>query len=316
MSTSTFPVNPELTAVAIGYRNPDEALIADSVLPRVPVGQQFKWTKYNQQDGYTVPDTKVGRKSEPTVVDFGGTMVTDATADYGLDDVVPNEDIEAWEKMSKPQSGGPVNPLMIATMQLTNLVNLAREIRVAAVVFNSANYTYNTTLSGTSQWSDYTNSNPISAIMTALDIPLIRPNKMTIGRAAYTVLRQHPKVVQAIYKTQQGAGTVSKQQLAELLEIDEILVGSGFVNTATKGQTPVYARVWGKHCAFHYTSLQAAQMLQPTYGWTGQFGSKIAGAIPEPKIGLSGSQRVRVGEKLKELVACPDVAYYFQNCVA
>ena len=34
MATTAFPVNPNLTAIAIGYRNRDVDLIADLVLPR------------------------------------------------------------------------------------------------------------------------------------------------------------------------------------------------------------------------------------------------------------------------------------------
>lgn len=318
MATTPFPVNPELTAIAIGYRNTEDSLIADDVLPRVPVPKKFQWTKYDQSQGYTVPDTKVGRKSEPTMVDFGGTLVPDEVQDYGLDDLVPNDDVLAWEDMPKPPSGGSVNPLALSTMMLTNLVMLDRETRVAGEVFNASLYpaANKTTLSGTSQWSDYTNSNPLSALMTALDLPLVRPNKMVIGRAAWTILRQHPKVVQAVYKSFQGAGTISKEQMAELLEIDQILVGSSFVNTARKGQAPTYARVWGKHCSLVYSSLQAAQMMQPTFGFTAQFGAKVAGDLPEPKSGLRGGVRVRSGESVKEVFPSPDVAYFFQNCVA
>jgi hypothetical protein len=41
-----FPIDPKLTAVAIAYRNPDVALIADEVLPITPVAQEFKHLVY------------------------------------------------------------------------------------------------------------------------------------------------------------------------------------------------------------------------------------------------------------------------------
>src|SRR5690349_4079409 len=122
MSTTAFPVNPTLTAVAIGYKNTDDMLIADDVLPRVPTGKKFKYTKYSSEQGYTVPDTRVGRKSEPAMVDFGGTEVSDECVDFGLDDLVPNDEIAAFEAMDKPSSGGPIDPRSLSTMMLTNLV--------------------------------------------------------------------------------------------------------------------------------------------------------------------------------------------------
>ncbi|MEW6314135.1 MAG: capsid protein [Pseudomonadota bacterium] len=318
LSTTAFPVNAELTAIAIGYQNPDAALIADRVLPRVPTAKKFKYTKYSAEQGYTVPDTKVGRKSEPNMVDFGGTDLTDECQDYGLDDLVPNDEIDAYNAMPKPASGGPVSPEALSTMMLTGLVQLDREIRVSGLVFNSASYAAGNqaTLSGTGQWSDRANSDPLNAITTAMDIPLVRPNKMTIGQLAWTQLRMHPKIVQAIGKSAQTAGYASLQQVADLLELQEIIVGRAVYNTAKRGQTPSYVRAWGKHCALLHIDSLAAQLGQPTFGWTAQWGTRIAGAIPEAKAGLRGGVRIRSGESVKEVIVSTDSGYFFQNCVA
>jgi len=318
MSTTAFPVNPVLTAIAIGYRNPDVNLIADEVLPRLPTGKKFTYTVYNAAQGYTVPDTKVGRKSEPTMVDFGGVVLPGEVVDYGLDDLVPNDDTQAWADMPKPSTGGPPSPISISTMMLTGLVELDREIRVAGTVFNASNYAAanQQTLAGNSQWSDYVNSNPLSALMTALDVPLIRPNVLCLGQATWTTLRQHPKVVQAVFKTVQGAGSVTRQALADLLEIEKVVIGAGFANTAKKGQAPSYARIWGKHASLLSVSLAAAQAMQPTFGFTAQWGTRIAGDLPEPKAGLRGGVRVRSGESVQEVICCNDAGYYFQNAVA
>ncbi|MFA5825838.1 MAG: phage capsid protein [Gallionellaceae bacterium] len=318
LSTSAFPVSPQLTAIAIGYRNPDVALIADAVLPRVPTAKKFTYTKYDAAQGYTVPDTQVGRKSEPNMVDFGGTSVEDSVVDYGLDDLVPNDEQDAWEAMPKPSSGGPIAPQSLSTMMLTSLVELDREVRVSNTVFNAANYAAanKVALSGTGQWSDYVNSNPLAALLAAIDGTLFRPNQLVIGRQAWTVLRQHPKIVQAVFKSQQGAGVVTKQAISDLLEIENIIIGEAWVNTARKGQPASYQRTWGKHCSLLFTSLQAAQMAQPTFGFTAAWGGRVAGALPEPKKGLRGGVLVRSGESVKEVICAPDAGYFFQNCVA
>lgn len=318
LSTTAFPVNPSLTAIAIGYRNPDVSLIADAVLPRVPVAKKFSYTKYDSAQGYTIPDTHVGRKSEPNMVDFGGVPVYDEVVDYGLDDLVPNDEQAAWESMDKPSIGGPIDPQALSTMMLTSLVELDREVRVSGTVFNAANYVAanQTSLSGTSQWSDYANSNPLAALLAAIDGTLFRPNQLVIGRPAWTILRQHPKIVQAVFKTVQGAGVVTKQALSDLLEIENIIIGDAWVNTARKGQPASYQRAWGKHCSLLFSSLQAAQMGQPTYGFTAAWGGRIAGALPEPKKGLRGGTLIRSGESVKEVICAPDAGYFFQNCVA
>ncbi|MBY6243858.1 capsid protein, partial [Methylosinus sp. Sm6] len=69
-----FVVNPVLTGIAIGYSNPDVALIADQVMPRVEVGgESFKWTEYPLAEAFTVPSTRVGRKGRVPEVEFSGT---------------------------------------------------------------------------------------------------------------------------------------------------------------------------------------------------------------------------------------------------
>lgn len=305
-----FPVNPVLTAIAIAYRNPDIALIADEVLPRTPTAQEFKYLKYDLAQGFTVPDAKVGRKSAPTEVDFSATEVQDKVVDYGLDDLVPNEDIQADNQ--------GVDPLGTAVMYLTNLVNLAREQRAAALVFATGSYAAGNqaTLSGTSQWSDTANSDPVAAIADALDVPVMRPNIGVLGQVTWTKLRRHPKLVQAIKGTAQGSGQVSRQEFADFFELQALYVGAGFANTAKKGQTAALARVWGKHAAFLYRDRAAGPQAGVTFGFTAEWGGRIAGNLDEPKIGLTGSQRVRSGERVKEIVCATDLGYFFQNAVA
>lgn len=120
MSNAPFPIDPELTAIAIAYRN--GRMISDEVLPRVPVGkQEFKFWKYDLAQGFTVPETLVGRKSKPNEVEFSATDETGSTEDHGLDAPVPQADID-----NAPTN---YNPLGHATEQTTNLILLDREAR-------------------------------------------------------------------------------------------------------------------------------------------------------------------------------------------
>lgn len=315
MATTSFAVNPELTAVAIGYRNRDVDLIADGVLPRILTPMKFAYTKYGVADAFTVPSTLVGRKSDPTMVNFGGTQVNDETVDYGLDDLVPNMEIEAWNAMAKPASA--VSPLAKSVSLLSGLVQLDREVRVAGTIFNAATYAAGktATLAGTTQWSDFVNSNPLDALLVALDTPIFRPNTVVLGQAVWTKLRQHPRLVQAVYGTAQTGGAITREQLAALLEVRYVLVGAGFVNTARRGQTANLARVWGKHCALLYVSQDLADVNTPSFGFTAQFGERVAATLDSTK-GLRGGQQIRVGESVKEVISANDSGYFFQNAVA
>lgn len=307
MATTPFPIDAELTAIALAYRNPDVALIADDVLPRTPTSKRFKYLEYGMGQGFTVPSTKVGRKSQPNQVSFEATELTDEVEDHGLDDYVPNEDIEADNQ--------GIDPLGTSVGMLTNLVNLAREVRVAGLVFSSSNFDSDkrTTLSGTSQWS-HADSDPVAAIGDALDIPFMRPNIAVFGQAGWTKARRNPKLVAAI-KGSLGRGMVSRAEFAEYFELNDVFVGQGFVNTAKKGQPPALVRVWGKHAAFLYRDRQAGPQSGITYGFTAEWGKRIATQMPEPKVGLTGSVLVRSGERVKEKIVAKSLGYFFQNIV-
>lgn len=309
MSRTPFPINPEQTAIAIAYRN--QTLIADAVLPRVPVGtEEFKYIKQTKEESFTLPDTKVGRKSRPNIVDFTAAEATGSTNDYGLEDVVPQKDID--------NAPANYNPLGRATEGLTDLIMLDREKRVADLVFALGTYpaAQRATLSGTSQWSDFTNSDPVAAVLAAMDLMLVKPTIMVLGRATYTKLIQHPKTVAAVFGPNSAGGMVRRQALADLFELEEVLVGEGWLNTSKKGQAASYGRVWGKHCALIHRNKLADTNNGVTFGLTPQFGQRIATVTPNAALGLRGSQVVRVGESVTELVTASDAGYFFENAVA
>jgi hypothetical protein len=310
-NVAPFPVDPVLTGIALAYRN--SLYIADDVLPRVDVESPvFKYQSFAVAETFAAPDSRVGRKSVPNEIDLTETEVTSQTEEFALDEVVPIRDVQI------ATAGGRRSPVDRATMTLTEYVALSREQRVANLVFAAGSYPsgYKTQLSGTSQWSDYTNSNPVTDLLTGMDAALMRPNVLVLSQEVWTKLRAHPKIVQAVGGQAVSAGIVARAALADILEIEEILVGVARVNTAKKGQTATLARVWGKHAALIYRNRNADTSGDITFGFTAEFGSRFGGQMPEPKTGSRGSMRVRVGEEVKELIVANMAGYFVQDAVA
>ncbi|GAB6039312.1 hypothetical protein JCM15519_38710 [Fundidesulfovibrio butyratiphilus] len=309
MSVTPFQFLPELTAIAIAYRN--QALVADLVLPRVtPVSKQvFSYLLWAMAEGFTIPDTKVGRTSEPNQVEFTAQLLQASTVDYGLDDFIPNADLE-----NAPSN---VDLRAKAVEGLSDLIALDREVRVASLVFALNTYpaANRTTLSGTSQFSDFTNSDPLATIMTALDTPVVRPNVMVIGRPAFSVLARHPKIVGAALGNSGTSGVAKREDIARIFELEEVVVGEGFLNSAKRGQAVSMSRVWGKHISLISRNRLADAQRGTTFGMTVPWGDRVAGTIDEPKRGLRGGITVRTGESVKELITCPDLGYFIQNAV-
>lgn len=302
-----FPYTAEYSAIAIAYRN--TKLIADLVLPRVTVGKkEFKYTEYPLAASFTVPDTLYPKKGRPNMVDFGGSEVTSMTIDYGLEDIISNDDIANAPEGSNLEGKG--------VEYVTDLVALAREVRTAAVIFKAANYASSNTLAltGTAKFSDYTNSHPLAVLMECLGTPLIRPNIMTIGRREWTKLSMHPEVVKAANGNSGDSGIASRARVAEILELDDILVGEGWLNTAKKGQTAVMQRVWGGNISLTYLNPLADTQRGVTFGFTAQYGTKQAGS-DTADAGIHGSMLVRSAESVKELIVAKDVGFLLEDVI-
>jgi len=313
MAISPYPTDPALTGLAIAYKN--DEYIADSIAPYRPVSKrEFEWDDFTISEMYTVPDTEVGRLSRPNQVTFSATRQTSSCVDYALDSPVPQDDIDNADANYDPRNH--------ATEGVMELIKLDREIRVASQVFSLNTYlsTQRTTLSGTSQWSDFTNSDPKTVILTALDLCLLRPNYLVFGQAGWTIFRQNPKVVKACRPaSDNGEGVVTPQEVADMLELDGVWVGRSWKNAAKPGQTFSQARIWGKDCAAIYVNPQAqlqGTVTAPTFMLTARFGTPVSGALPDPNIGMKGGVNVRAGESVKEVITSVQGAYFWSAAFA
>ncbi len=308
-ANSPLIIVPTLCAVAIKYRQKN--FIADKIMPRVTVDtQEFIYAKDRMQDWITPVETFVGRTGQVNELANSQQDPTYlATRDNGLDEKVPNRDAK---------NGPQESALMRSTQRVMGLVELRREMRVSTMVMTAGNYGFSTTLAGTSQWSDYANSNPLDVLLSNLDKPFMRPNKVIMGRDVWTKISQHPKVIEGAFWAGAQAGKVTKEQVAALLEVDEIIVGDGWYNSAAKGQAMAQTRLWGKFCAGIYQS--EADKIDPqggnSWGFTAQFGQRIAGTIIDPDVGMYGGVKVRAGESVREVIPAPEFGFLLSSVIA
>lgn len=308
MAVSPYPIAPDLSAISVVYKNP--AYIADQVLPRIGVAKQnFTFMSFPTDAMFNVMDTAVGRRSRVNEVTLEGVETADFCIDQGLSASIPEADME--------NADARYNPRDTQTLQLSELVALGREQRVANLVFNTASYAagLTQTLSGTGQYSDYTNSDPVRGVNDALDGPLVRPNKLVFGQRAWTIFRSHPRVVGATKSTAQVSGIASRQQVAELFEVDEVLVGASRANNARRGQTPALARLWGNHIAGIYIPPVLTGQGEVAFGATFEWMPRTVREGFDPKIGLRGATEIVVGESLRERVIANQAGFYIQNAV-
>lgn len=308
-ATDQFTESPSLTAVAIAYRNPDYALIADQVLPRVQSSGSFKYQVYDEAEAFTLPDTRVGRRSAPNQVEIEGTEKDGSTEEYGIDVPLDNKTITEANKNGW-------NPEKRATERATDIVLLDREVRTAGLIKDPNNYhsDHVEALSGSDLFSDPA-SDPTSIIEDLMATCWQRPNQITFSFGAWMAYRKHPKVVKAVHGNSGDQGRATRQQVADLLEVKRILVGESRVNINRPGESPVLARVWDNIVSGQFINKTADTSGGMTFGYTAQNGGKVAGTLAA-NMGLRGGKLVRSGEDLRELIVARRAGFLIQNAVA
>ncbi|MEM5546992.1 capsid protein [Pseudoalteromonas fuliginea] len=300
-----FTPDVEQTAIAIAYTN--KKLIADNLAPYSSVGKRsFEWTEYNKGDKFTLPDTKIGRKSSPNQVEFGVTEKESSVVDYGLSDVIPNDD----------QNNAPANynPRTHAAESLADLVLLGREVRVAELYNTAANFGKTENLSAQGfKFLDDPTLDILPFFLEMLDEPLMRPNAMTMSQTVSTKLRTHPNIVKAYNGTSGDKGLVPWSWIKEQLEIDHINVGQARLNTAKKGKELTLKRAFADNLSFTYHDpLASFQNKRMTFALTARYGSRVS-SNRDVAAGLNGGVEVMVGEAVKEIVLAKDCGILLTN---
>jgi hypothetical protein len=313
MAKSPYPIDPVRTGIAMAYQN--EEMIADLVLPvTTPVRRaEFTYNKYPIAQALTVPDTRMGRRSEANTIQLSAERVSAETEDFGLSDLVPNTDTENDE-----DAVDNYDPLNHATETVTEMIVLDRELRVAGLVFNAATYDADkkVQLSGSDQFS-HPDSDPFPILWDMVHRPLIKPTLGVFGDDVWQDLAINKKLVASVYGAASTSGVVLIEDLAKRLQVRKLVVGQARVNSAKPGQDAVLARAWGKHVAFLGQNKLANNQRGMSFGYTVPQGPlRQTRIIDEPKIGRGGSQRVQVECALKELITASSCGSFIQDATA
>lgn len=304
-----LPCGEQQTGLVVAYKN--EELIADQVMPVQELeGKEltFKYFERTKGDAFTVPDTRVGRMSEPNMIHLSGVDKSDIVEPHGLEDPIPFEDINQIQNKERF-----VNTHF---QYLINLVLLGREKRVADIVQNTSNYgdglshTYDA-----NQGMGASGFNIVDTILEWLDKPLARPNKIGMNYTVYTKLRTDPNVIKAIFHNDSGSGIATKQQLCDLFEVKNIIVGAARVNTTKNAKNLNLERCWGNHIWAHYEEKLSTLTEGLAWGMTAQVGPRYADIIEDKKMGLQGGEILKAGFYQKEVVLGKDAGFLLKNVI-
>lgn len=304
-------VDAVLSNFSAQYRN--EEMIWRDVMPEVKVVKRsdlyWKYAKDNQFRSY---DDKIGPRSMANEIDFAVSTDNYSVKDHALADWVAQEEID--------NSDAPLEPESDTNDQLNASLDLAQELRVAALVFAAGTYPSGNKvqLSGTSQWTGAAD-NPILDVQTAIETCFVRANTLVFGIDAWLVFRRLPEIldaVKAMAGTSLQGGLATPSAVANLFEVDRILIARARYVTSKEGQTATYARVWGKHMAALNVKSGDIGIRSVTFGKTFVETRRMTQRSFDEKRGLKGAHYIKTGWNSDEKIVASDLGYFIQDAVA
>lgn len=304
LTISDVVVDPVLSNISKAYSN--EMYIADMLFPVVPVGKQTgKYYQYNKAK-FRRNKTLRAPGGKANEVEYGLSTASFEAVDHALKEKTPWEIIEQADSALSPESD--------ATENVTEQLQIDKEIALATSMAATATITQNTTLSGTSQWSDYTNSDPISDIKAGMVVVQKaigrKPNTLLLGKPTFDKLVDHPDVVEKIKYT--NLGTATTDLLARLFNVENVIVAEALYNTAVEGATDSLDYIWGKHAWLCYITPRVA-LRTITLGFTFRWKDRKVKKWDDEDM---EARFVRVNENYVQKFVAAEACYLIKNAVA
>ena len=231
-----------LTNMAVKAFQGRGEFIGQKLFPVINVQKQSnKYYTLDKNSWLLVPDTARAPKTAPRRVEFKVSSENYFCPNYAL----ANEN--ALEDLANADIALSLRKNSVSVVMDGLLRDL--EVRIANQVTSLTNLGSGVTLSGTSQWSDFTNSDPIADVTTGhafiQNNTGLMANTMVMDKDTFAVVRRHP-ILLDMFKYTSG-GRVKLDQLADVFDVDTILIARGIKNTANENATGVIANIWGNN---------------------------------------------------------------------
>ena len=231
--------------------------ISEMILPPITVKQHSgKLASYGNDHLRILQNVRMGGRGEaPRIEPSTRSSSTYQIEPHGLEMIITKADFDNVEQ--------PYDAREDATEELTELLWVAKERALASALGSTSILTQNTTLSGTSQFSDRDNSDPLTVFINARkavrDGCGYAPNKAIMDWGVAQVLKYHPQLLDFLGFKDNRPGGLTMQELAKALEVKEVLVGEAIYNSAKLGQSDSLAPVWDKNVVFAYCAERAGK---------------------------------------------------------
>ncbi|MCX7625833.1 MAG: major capsid protein [Candidatus Sumerlaeaceae bacterium] len=307
---SQVHIDVALTNVSVAYRNTD--YIADAVAPPIAVRKQSdKYFIYDPHREFlrATPDARAPG-AEASEVDFQLSTDSYFCEDHALEAAIPDEERE--------NADPPLQPDIDRAEMLADKIALNREIALETLLRTSG------AISGVSldpvDWWSVPTSDPLAQLREARQVVFSaaqrRPNVAILPYAVFDALRHHPQIVERIKYT--TAGIIGEELLAQLLDLDRVLVPRAFKNVARRGQAPACVPVWGNTAWLLYVPPRPALkqvMAVGTFVWSGAMGAVDGWVVERWREPRRKADMIRVQRYYDHKLIAPTAIYRIQNVI-
>lgn len=311
-ATNQYYVDSALTQISLAYRNDPAMFISEQVAPllMVPKVTGYIW-KYNPDNLKKPTDTTRTGFSETRVTDYSRTKLSyGPLAEHDLKVMLSKDELEMTDT--------PLDAQRDAVLHLNEQMSIEKEANLATTLSSTSTLTQNTTLSGTSQWSDYANSTPFTDIVTGVQqmrkYGLRSPNTVFFSSDVWAQLQNHPDLLDRVKYSSLGVLTTDLlQTLLAPQGITRVIVASAVYDTAAEGVTASNSFIWGKHFWLAYiTDTPALNSLNGAYTLTKENGRYVDTYMAVDRKALN----IRNNDYYQQYVVGAEAFYLIKNAVA
>lgn len=270
-------IDQALTNISVGW--PTEGLAGAALFPTVTVRKQSdKYYVFGREGWLPEADLRAPGTEANEIMGAAVSVDTYYAQEHALQIAVTDEERE--------NADSPLYPDRDGTNIVTSKIMLGRERTFQTLATTTTNYAsgHSVTLSGTDQWDDYANSDPISDLRTAKATIhskiFTEPNVAIIPYQVMTKLEDHPDFLERIKYSERAI--FSPELLASILGIQRIIVPGVGINSANLGQTASLGYLWGKDVVLAYVP-PSAGLKVPAYGYEFAWGSQMVDRWREEK---------------------------------
>jgi len=268
LTPSAVHVDQPLTNLTLAYAQSQENFIADKVFPTVGVSKQSD--KYYIYDRANMNRTGDVEKLAPRT-EVNRIGMTLSTSSYFADVYGLGMDFDE-QTLANEDAALDIRAAGAETLAMRLMIH--REEQFATNFFSTGVWGTDNTLSGTSQWSDYTNSTPIQDVTAArravqLASGGFKPNTMVVGKEVRDKLINHPDILARLNggATVTNTALITDAKLAEIFEVENFYVMEAVKNSSVEGVAESNAFIGGKHALLCYTP-SSAGLMSPAAGLT------------------------------------------------